>query len=104
MGKIVGLRTRLKPGMEESYDKAHAEVWPELVRAQLDLGIEHWQIFRHGVELFHVVECDDFDRATATLSAQPIDQQWQREMSRYVVVSDLGTGAAVDRLHLVYRR
>jgi L-rhamnose mutarotase len=90
--------------MEEAYDKVHAEVWPELVRAQLDLGIEHWQIFRHGVELFHVVECDDFDRATATLSAQPIDQRWQREMSRYVVVSDEGTGAAVDRLRLVYRR
>jgi len=98
MSKIVGLRTRLKPGMEEAYDKVHAEVWPELVRAQLDLGIEHWQIFRH------VVECDDFDRATATLSAQPIDQQWQREMSRFVVTSDEGLGAAVDRLRLVYRR
>jgi L-rhamnose mutarotase len=104
MSKIVGLRTRLKPGMEEAYDKAHAEVWPELVRAQLDLGIKHWQIFRHGVELLHVVECDDFDRATAALSQRPIDQRWQREMSRYVVVSDEGTSAAVDRLRLVYRR
>jgi L-rhamnose mutarotase len=104
MSEIVGLRTRLKPGMEESYEKAHSVVWPELVRAQRDLGIEHWRIFRHGVELFHVVECTDFDRAIATLSENPIDQRWQEEMSHYVVVADDGRGAAVDRLRLVYDR
>ena len=90
--------------MEEAYDTAHAEVWPELVAAQRELGIEHWSIFRHGVDLFHVVECDDFDRATAILSTLPIDQRWQAKMSRYVVVADDGKGAAVDRLRLVYRR
>lgn len=104
MGEIVALRTRLKPGMEGEYEKAHNEVWPELVALQRDLGIKHWLIFRHGVELFHVVECDDFDRAVATLSKHPIDQRWQAEMARYVVVSDDGEGAAVDRLRLVYRR
>jgi L-rhamnose mutarotase len=104
MTEIIGLRTKLKPGMEAAYEKAHAEVWPELVRAQRVLGIAHWQIFRHGVELFHVVECDDFDRATAALAEQPIDQQWQQEMSQYVVVAENGRGAEVDRLRLVYRR
>ena len=34
MMEFVGLRTRLRPGMEEAYEKAHAEVWPELVAAQ----------------------------------------------------------------------
>ena len=104
MGEIIGLRTRLRPGMEEAYDKAHAEVWPELVSVQRDLGIEHWHIFRHGVELFHVVECADFERAAAALADNPIDQQWQREMARFVVVADDGKGAAVDRLRLVYGR
>lgn len=104
MSEYIGLRTRLKPGLEEAYERAHAEVWPELVAAQRELGIDHWLIFRHGVELFHVVQCDDFDGAIAKLSELPVDQRWQTEMARYVVVDDNGPGAAVDRLRLVYRR
>ena len=104
MSEIIGLRTRLRPGMEEGYERAHAHVWPELVSAQREFGIERWLIFRHGVELFHVVECDDFDRAIAALSESPIDQRWQAEMAHYVVVADDGKGAAVDRLRLVYGR
>ena len=102
--EYTAFRTRLKPGLEEAYDQAHAEVWPELVAAQRSLGIEHWLIFRHGVELFHVVECDDFDGATTALAKYPIEQRWQAEMAQYVMVNELGTGAAVDRMHLVYRR
>ena len=104
MSEYIGLRTRLKPGLEEAYERAHAEVWSELVAAQRELGLDHWLIFRHGVELFHVVQCDDFDGATAALSQLPIEQRWQSEMAKYVVVNALGTGAAVDRLRLVYRR
>ena len=104
MSEIVGLRTTLRPSMEEAYEAAHSTVWPELVLAQRELGIEHWLIFRHGAELFHVVECDDFDRATASLADNPIEQEWQIEMARYVVTRDDGKGAAADRLRLVYRR
>lgn len=104
MSEYIGLRTRLKSGMEEAYEKAHAEVWPELVDAQRELGIDHWLIFRHGVELFHVVQCDDFDGAITALSKLPIEQRWQSEMARYVIGDDSRTGAAVDRLRLVYRR
>ena len=104
MGKSIALRTWLRPGMEMAYERAHAEVWPELAAVQRDLGIEHRLIFRHGVELFHVVECEDFDRAVAALTEHPIDQRWQAEMARDVVVADDGKGAAVDRLRLVYGR
>lgn len=104
MSEIIGLRTTLRPGMERAYEEAHAEVWPELVTVQRGLGIEHWLIFRHGVELFHVVECENFDRATAALSDHPLDQRWQSEMARYVVTAADGKGAAVDRLRLVYSR
>jgi L-rhamnose mutarotase len=100
--EFVGLRTRLKPGMEEAYEKAHAEVWPELVAAQREVGISRWLIFRDGVELFHTVECENFERAVADLSRNPVDQRWQAHMARYVVVADDRTGAATDRLRLVY--
>ena len=102
MTEFVGLRTQLRPGMEEAYEKAHAEVWPELVAAQRELGISRWLIFRDGLELFHTVECENFERAVAGLNQHPVDQRWQQEMARYVVVADDQKGAAVDRLRLVY--
>jgi len=102
MVEFVGLRTRLRPGMEEAYEKAHAEVWPELVAAQRDLGISRWLIFRDGLELFHTVECENFERASAALARHPVDRRWQAHMARYVVVADDHIGAATDRLRLIY--
>ena len=102
MTEFVGLRTRLKPGMEEAYEKAHAEVWPELVAAQRDLGIRRWVIFRDGLELFHTVECENFERASAVLARHPVDRRWQAHMARFVLVAADRSGAATDRLRLVY--
>jgi L-rhamnose mutarotase len=100
--EYVGLRTRLKPGMQGAYESAHATIWPELQMAQREVGIRRWLIFRHGLDLLHVVECDDFDRAEAELASNPVDQRWQAEMARYVVQSLDGRGGAADRLSLIY--
>jgi L-rhamnose mutarotase len=102
MTEFIGLRTRLKPGMEEAYEKAHAELWPELLTVHRELGIRRWLIFRHGLELFHAVECEDFERASAALAQHPLDQQWQQHMAPYVVAADDRIGAATERLRLVY--
>jgi L-rhamnose mutarotase len=102
MTEFVGLRTRLKPGMEEAYEKAHAEVWPELLAAHRELGITRWLIFRDGLELFHAIECEDFARAVAVLAEHPVDQRWQAHMAQYVVVADDHRGAATEPLRLVY--
>ena len=88
--------------MEEAYEEAHAEVWPELVAAHREFGISRWVIFRDGAELFHTVECENFERAVAGLSRHPVDQRWQAHMARYVVIAAGGDGAAVQRLRLVY--
>jgi L-rhamnose mutarotase len=104
MTDFVGLRTRLKPGMEEAYEKAHTEVWPELLAAQREVGITRWLIFRDGSELFHAVECVDFERAVAALACHPVDQSWQAHMARYVVIADDHRSAATERLRLIYNR
>ena len=96
------LRTQLRPGMAEAYDKAHATIWPELRAAQQEVGISRWLIFRDDLELFHVVECDDFERAVAALENMPVDQRWQAEMAKYVVQRADGRGGATTRLRLVY--
>ena len=101
--EFVGLRTRLKPGMEDAYEKAHAVVWPELVTAQRTLGISRWLIFRDGLELFHTVECENFERAVAGLAQHPVDRRWQAHMGRYVVIADdQSGGGATDCLAWCY--
>jgi L-rhamnose mutarotase len=102
MAEFVGLRTRLKPGMEEAYDNAHAAVWPELLAAQRELGIRRWLIFRDGLDLFHSIECDDYDHAIAELAKLPINQRWQAEMAHFTDVAHDYSGASADRLKLIF--
>jgi L-rhamnose mutarotase len=100
--QYVGLRTRLKPGMDAAYENAHATIWAELQLAQRAAGIRRWLIFRHGLDLFHVVECDDFDHAQAELARNPIDRRWQAKMAEYVVPGRGGQGSPPERLSMIY--
>lgn len=102
MGEFVGLRTRLKPGMEEAYDAAHRAVWPELLAAQRLVGIKRWLIFRDGLDLFHSIECEDYDRAIAELAELPLNQTWQAQMAKFTEVAHDYSGAGSDRLPLVF--
>lgn len=102
MSEFVGLRTRLKPGMEEAYDAAHAAVWPALLAAQREVGIRRWLIFRDGLDIFHSIECDDYDRAIAELARLPVNQRWQAEMAPYTEVAHDYSGASSDRLPLIF--
>jgi L-rhamnose mutarotase len=102
VSEFVGLRTRLKPGMEEAYDAAHAAVWPELVAAQSEAGIARWLIFRDGLDIFHSIECEDYERAIAELARLPLNQRWQAEMAPYTEVAHDYSAASADRLRLIF--
>ena len=55
---VRAVRTRLKPGMEESYDQLHSVVPDELAADLVRRGHTEWLIFRHGQDLFHVIFTD----------------------------------------------
>ena len=104
MTEFVGLRTRLKPGMEQAYKDAHDAISPEILEAQRAAGIKRYLIFRDGLDLFHAVEVDDFDAADAMLREVPVDQRWQAEMTKFVVATDNENRPGATRLELVYDR
>jgi L-rhamnose mutarotase len=81
---IHALHSVLKPGREADYDRVHARVPEELAQALVDAGIREWRIWRSGRDLFHLVECDDFDAALKTLEDDPRDQRWQEFINQYV--------------------
>jgi L-rhamnose mutarotase len=99
----VGLHTRLKPGAEQRYDEAHAAVWPEVLAAIRAAGVTKWLIYRDGLDLFHHIECEDYDRAIAELAELPVNLRWQAEMAPMMEVAHDYSGASDDRMAVIFR-
>lgn len=72
--------------MIAKYVEAHANVWPEVVSGQHQVGIVSMQIYRHGHTLFMImdtVDDFDFDRDMARLSTLPRQAEWEAYVSQF---------------------
>jgi L-rhamnose mutarotase len=85
---IYALHTVLKSGSEEEYDRVHAVIPTELDAALRAAGVRSWQIWRDGVHLFHLVECDDFAATRDFLRDHPANIPWQARMADLLEVAD----------------
>jgi L-rhamnose mutarotase len=102
MTERVGLHTRLRPGAEERYDELHRAVWPEVLAAIERVGITRWLIFRDGLDLFHYVECDDYDAAIGALADDPVNVRWQAEVAPLMEKAHDYSGESSDRLPAIF--
>jgi len=98
----VGIHTRLKAGEVERYERYHKAVWPEVLAAMRGVGITKYEIFRDDLELFHYIECEDYDRAIATLARDPNNIKWQAEMAPMMAVAHDYTGSSRDRMPVIF--
>src|SRR5215208_2065786 len=99
----VALHTRLHPGAETAYEAAHQEVPPDLVAAIRAAGATRWRIWRSELELFHLVECEDYGRLLDELAGLPVNVAWQARMAELLeVVHDYGPAGADYGLPLVW--
>jgi L-rhamnose mutarotase len=85
---VYALHTVLKPGAEKEYERVHAQIPPDLDAAMREAGVRRWQIWRDGVHLFHLVECDDFAATREFLREHPANIPWQATMSELLAVAD----------------
>ena len=99
----VGLHTRLKPGVEARYEEYHRAVWPDVLAAMRRVGITRYAIFRDGLDLFHYIECDDYDRAIAELADDPVNVRWQAEMAPMMAKAHDFSGQSTDRLPMIFQ-
>ena len=99
----VGIHTRLKPGEVERYEGYHRAVWPEVLAAIKRVGIHEYYIFRDGLDLFHYIECDDYERAIAELATDPVNIRWQAEMAPMMAVAHDYSGGSRDRMPLIFQ-
>ena len=98
----VGLHTRIKPGAEERYEQYHREVWPEVLNEIRRSGITKYVIFRAGLDLFHYIECEDYDRAMAEIAKDPTSMRWEAEIATMMAVTHDFSGAGGDRMKKIF--
>lgn len=98
----VGLHTRIKPGAEERYEQYHRDVWPEVLNEIRRSGITKYVIFRDGVDLFHYIECEDYDRAIAEIAKDPTSVRWEAEIATMMAVTHDFSGEGGDRMKKIF--
>ena len=70
----------------KKYVEAHAQVWPEVIEGQRDVGIIDMQIYRNGRNLFMIMDTiDDFDfvRDMARLATLPRQAEWEAYVAQF---------------------
>ncbi|MBZ5876310.1 L-rhamnose mutarotase [Chromohalobacter israelensis] len=79
---IHAVRMTLYPGQEAEYQRRHDAIWPELVEALREAGIEEYRIFldpqsRHLFAIMWLAE----DHHVDDLPALPVMQRWWNAMA-----------------------
>ena len=101
MTQTVALHSVVVAGRETGYDEAHVRIPDDLIAAHRRVGIHDWRIWRSGRDLFHLVECDDFDAAIRELERDPANERWQAFIGPYVSHFERPAGSL--QLPLVWR-
>ncbi|AZG47260.1 L-rhamnose mutarotase [Gordonia insulae] len=80
----------LKPERVDDYLEAHTEVWPEMLDALRETGWHNYSLFLRPDDGLVVgyLETDDFERASAAMTASAINAKWQSQMSEYFRPAD----------------
>lgn len=79
--QVIALHTRLTPGNEDAYDRVHEVIPDALDRELRNAGVRSWRIWRHGLDVFHVVEVDDFAGMEEHLHALAVQAEWERTIN-----------------------
>ena len=100
----IALHTRVRANRVEEYERAHREVPAELTGAIRAAGVESWTIWRSGTDLFHVIDCADYDAVLARLTALPVNVAWQARMAELLEVThDYSAGGGAAALPVVWQ-
>jgi L-rhamnose mutarotase len=100
----VALHTRVRQDRIEEYERAHAQVPPELTAAIRTAGANAWTIWRSGCDLFHVIDCDDYASLLASLEHLPVNVAWQQRMAELLETAhDYSAGGTAAAMPVVWQ-
>ena len=96
----IALHSRLHQGQEHEYERQHRVVPEELADALVRSGIREWTIWRSGLDLFHLLDVDDFDAAMAQMDDEPANVVWQARMASLVSHFEVDADGAMPMAHV----
>jgi L-rhamnose mutarotase len=100
----IALHTRVRADRIAEYERAHADVAAELVAAIRSAGATSWTIWRSGTDLFHVIDCDDYEAMLAALRDDPVNVAWQSRMAELLdAVHDYSASGTTASLPVVWQ-
>jgi|SRR5690348_1094232 L-rhamnose mutarotase len=79
----VAIHTRLREDGIDGYQAAHDDIPAEIVELLKAGGATSWTIWRNGVDLFHLVECEDWDALGAFMAQHEADAAWQARVGAF---------------------
>lgn len=80
-GEAVLFIYRLKPGMGPEYDRAHLNVWPEILDLIDEAGIYDYQIWRHGdLVVSRMRTRQGHDHASRVTGASAVQKRWTESL------------------------
>ncbi|MBF4574639.1 L-rhamnose mutarotase [Frondihabitans sp. VKM Ac-2883] len=92
---------RVKPEQLPEYERRHASVWPEMLRALAETGWRDYSLFSDGKGLvIGYLLTDDFDASSEAMAATDVNARWQRDMAPFFVDADNPTEQLTSIFHL----
>lgn len=78
--------SRVRPDLLTEYRRAHAAVWPDMLRALRDSGWRNYSLClsAEGLLVGHF-EADDYEAAQSAMARTEVNGRWQAAMSEYFV-------------------
>lgn len=74
---------RLREGAAEAYEKAHREVWPEMLALLKSAGISEYSIYRRDELLILTLRAVDFEATWSQIDNHPVNLRWQQAMAPF---------------------
>ena len=99
----VTIHTRLKAGKEAEYDKIHQIIPPELDALLREHGVISWRIYRKDRDLFHAIECTNYEKLMAGVAEHPINVAWQTKMGELLEITHDYSNPHENILSLVWQ-
>ncbi|MDP9727475.1 L-rhamnose mutarotase [Alicyclobacillus sp. TC] len=84
----LGFKLQIRPGAEEEYKRRHQVVYPELIEAFQENGIQTYSIFMDGTTLFAYLEAEDIEQSMQAIERHPANIRWQKYMED-ILIADM---------------
>jgi L-rhamnose mutarotase len=101
--ETVTLHTRLKLGKESEYESVHEVIPPALDALLRQHGVTSWRIYRKDRDLFHIVECENYNNLLEAISEHPINIAWQKRMGDLLEVTHDYNKPSENRLNMIWQ-